>query len=133
MKGIFKKLNLKDQKRIILLNAPESFTPHLLDLNSDVKVSKNVGRIKEIEFVIAFAIKQKEVDEIARKIGPKLFGDAVFWICYPKKSSKKYQCEFNRDTGWNILGNTNWKVCAWSLLMKIGVRCGFGKWSLLRR
>jgi hypothetical protein len=31
--------------------------------------------------------------------------DALFWFAYPKKSSKKYQCEFNRDNGWQSLGD----------------------------
>jgi hypothetical protein len=31
-------------------------------------------------------------------------GDAQLWMVYPKGSSKKYKCEFNRDTGWTALG-----------------------------
>ncbi|MDN3689354.1 hypothetical protein [Cyclobacterium jeungdonense] len=29
----------------------------------------------------------------------------VIWICYPKASSKQYKCDFNRDTGFGILGD----------------------------
>jgi len=29
------------------------------------------------------------------------------WFCYPKGTSKKYKCDFNRDTGWETLGNYN--------------------------
>jgi hypothetical protein len=28
----------------------------------------------------------------------------IIWIAYPKQSSKKYKCEFNRDTGWEVIG-----------------------------
>lgn len=31
--------------------------------------------------------------------------DEVVWLAYPKLSSKKYTCEFNRDTGWQALGD----------------------------
>jgi hypothetical protein len=31
-------------------------------------------------------------------------GDVVIWFAYPKGTSKKYKCEFNRDTGWEIFG-----------------------------
>jgi hypothetical protein len=31
--------------------------------------------------------------------------DEVIWLAYPKLSSKKYTCEFNRDTGWQALGD----------------------------
>lgn len=25
-------------------------------------------------------------------------------MCYPKGTSKRYKCDFNRDTGWAIMG-----------------------------
>ena len=28
----------------------------------------------------------------------------MVWFAYPKGSSKKYKCEFNRDTGWSAVG-----------------------------
>jgi hypothetical protein len=30
-------------------------------------------------------------------------GDAILWMVYPKGTSKKYRCEFNRDSGWAVL------------------------------
>jgi len=27
------------------------------------------------------------------------------WFAYPKGSSKRYKCEFNRDNGWAVLGS----------------------------
>ena len=27
----------------------------------------------------------------------------TLWFAYPKGSSKKFHCEFNRDTGWSVL------------------------------
>jgi hypothetical protein len=27
----------------------------------------------------------------------------VIWFAYPKGSSKRYSCEFNRDSGWNVI------------------------------
>jgi hypothetical protein len=31
-------------------------------------------------------------------------GDAIVWFAYPKGTSKRYTCDFNRDTGWDVLG-----------------------------
>lgn len=31
-------------------------------------------------------------------------GDGVLWFAYPKGTSKRYKCDFNRDNGWEILG-----------------------------
>ena len=30
-------------------------------------------------------------------------GDALLWMVYPKASSRRLCCEFNRDTGWQAL------------------------------
>lgn len=67
-------------------------------------IKQVVGLGDEIEFVLLFATRKEELDTQVRQIAPQLKGDALFWICYPKGSSKKYQCDFNRDTGWAILG-----------------------------
>ena len=40
----------------------------------------------------------------ADAILPKAQGDAVVWFAYPKGTSKRYKCEFNRDTGWAPMG-----------------------------
>jgi hypothetical protein len=44
------------------------------------------------------------VDEAAKAIAGRLEGDALVWFAYPKGTSKKFRCEFNRDTGWAALG-----------------------------
>ena len=103
MSDIFKKLNLKDQKEILVLNAPESFEPELASLD-DVAIRQSLDSIQRIVFSLAFVTKQDEVDNFARSIAKKAEGDAIVWFAYPKASSKKYTCEFNRDTGWAVLG-----------------------------
>jgi hypothetical protein len=61
-------------------------------------------KVKEIAFSLAFVTRQKEVDAIAKTVARKAKGDAIVWFAYPKGTSKKHQCEFNRDTGWAALG-----------------------------
>jgi hypothetical protein len=103
MATVFEKLNLKDQKRLVVLNAPESFEPELAGLRG-VAVVRDLKSASEVEFSLVFVTKQKEVDTIAKAIGRKAAGDAVVWFAYPKGTSKKYKCEFNRDNGWVALG-----------------------------
>jgi hypothetical protein len=103
MSPIFNKLNLKSQTEILVLNAPESFEPELAALNN-VTIRRNAADVKEIGFSLAFVTKQKEVDAIARTVARKATGDAIVWFAYPKGTSKKYKCDFNRDTGWAALG-----------------------------
>lgn len=103
MSPLFKKLNLKDQCQIIVANAPESFDTELEAL-TDVTVERDPQAIETIEFSLAFVTKLAEVEALAHAIAPKAQGDAVIWFAYPKGSSKRYRCEFNRDTGWAVLG-----------------------------
>lgn len=102
MSVIFKKLNLKTQSEILILNAPQSFEPELAVLEN--VVHRNVEGIGSVDFSLAFAITQADVDAITEAVAPKMQGDAILWFAYPKGSSKKYKCEFNRDTGWAKLG-----------------------------
>lgn len=103
MTAIFKKLNLKDQKEILVVNAPESFEPELAALeNVSVLVSLDKG--PQVAFTLAFVTKLAEIERVAEALAKKAPGDAVVWFAYPKGTSKKYKCEFNRDTGWEALG-----------------------------
>jgi hypothetical protein len=104
MDAIFKKLNYKDQPVIFALNAPASFDANLAEMQPLAAIKRSIEPTDEVEFAIAFATKQAEVDAAVHLIAPKLKGDAVLWMCYPKGSSKRYKCEFNRDTGWQAMG-----------------------------
>jgi hypothetical protein len=108
MSEIFKKLNLKDQTEILILNAPASFELELASLPG-VAIQRDIKAVKGIAFSLAFVTKQKEVDTIAKAVARKAKGDAVVWFAYPKGSSKNYQCEFNRDTGWAALGEAGFE------------------------
>jgi hypothetical protein len=100
----FEKLNLKEQKQILVLNAPESFEPELKTLRG-ITVQRDLKNVNQIEFSLAFVTKQKEVDTLGKAIAKKVEGDAVVWFAYAKGSSKKYKSEINRDSGWKILGD----------------------------
>lgn len=104
MSAIFKKLNLKDQSVILVCNAPDSFEPEFASLEN-VSIRRHVAEISEIEFSLAFVMKQQEIDELAGAIAQKTKGDATVWFAYPKGSSKNYKSEITRDTGWAILGD----------------------------
>ena len=98
----FEKLNLKDQTRIMVLNAPASFERELAALRG-VTVLRDVRALDGIGFSLAFVTKQDEVDALGKAVGQKVKGDAVVWFAYPKGSSKKYKSEINRDSGWRVL------------------------------
>jgi hypothetical protein len=102
MPTTFEKLNLKSPKEILVLNAPESFEKELAGLKG-VGVNRQVEKVKKIEFALAFVTKQTEVNRLTKALVARAQGDAILWFAYPKGTSKKYKCDFNRDTGWDDL------------------------------
>lgn len=103
MAGIFEKLQLKDQKEIVVLNAPESFESEMAKLKG-VTIHRGVPSAKEVHFLLAFVMTQPEVDAAVKTIAARATGDAVVWFAYPKGSSKRYTSTINRDSGWDSLG-----------------------------
>jgi hypothetical protein len=103
MPAVFKKLNLKDQREIVVANAPPSFEPEISSL-SGVSVRRSLAGSASVAFSIAFVTKQAEVDALAKQIAERTSGDAVVWLAYPKQSSKRYKSEIDRDHGWASLG-----------------------------
>lgn len=101
---LFKKLNFKGKDPILALNYPDSFERELKAMEAHYTVHRSLLQAEDVlDFVIAFGKTQEEVNSLVRSVGPRLGEDAVFWFCYPKQSSKKYTCEFNRDTGWEVM------------------------------
>jgi hypothetical protein len=109
MNPIFKKLNYKDQPLVVIINAPESFNKEVLDMKTVTKVATGLPKSGPIKFVLAFVTLQQEVDSLTEKIVPLLDKDGLLWFAYPKGSSKRYKCEFNRDSGWAKLGKQNFE------------------------
>lgn len=103
MTPLFNKLNLKGQREIVVLNAPESFEREL-DALQGVTVHRDVAALERVEFAIAFVVTNAQLSEAADAILPKARGDAVVWLAYPKGTSRRYKCEFNRDSGWAPMG-----------------------------
>jgi hypothetical protein len=106
MSPLFKKLNLGTQSTIHVLNAPESFEPELAALDG-VTVKRTIfGRS---EFAMAFVLTQAEFVSASTKLVKACEGDSVLWMVYPKGTSKRYKCEFNRDSGWPELGEAGFE------------------------
>ncbi len=107
MDALFKKLNYKGQQQVVSINHPATFNANLASLAGEAEIITDLAKAEAITFILAFVTQQSEIDRLIPLVAPKLQGDAVVWMCYPKGTSKKYRCDFNRDTGWAILGQYN--------------------------
>jgi hypothetical protein len=123
MPTIFEKLNLKDQREILVLDAPESFVPELAALR-EVTIHRTLRAGGDLHFLLAFVTRKREVDALAPRIAKLAKGDAIVWFAYPKGTSKKYQCDFNRDNGWDAI-----KALGWDTVRAIAID---EDWSALR-
>lgn len=103
MTPLFNKLNFKGQKEICIINAPAEFDQEIVVVKTETKINESLNDCKKTDFVLAFVKTKKEIESFATALQHKLEGDPVIWFAYPKKTSKKYQVEINRDSGWDSL------------------------------
>jgi hypothetical protein len=108
MSQLFAKLNWKGHSPIVVLNAPVSFAGPLADLPG-VQVRTKTDDMDAATFFVAFVTTLAEVESCGKTITDAAAGDAIVWFAYPKQSSKRYRCEFNRDTGWAALGSAGFE------------------------
>ena len=100
--AIFQKLNLKAQREIAVFNVPASFEAELAQLKG-IKILRDVRKPTAIQFALAFVTQQSELNRLSRILADGSEGDALLWFAYPKGTSKRYSCDFNRDTGWQVI------------------------------
>jgi hypothetical protein len=106
MKDLLKKLNYKGQERIALINAEESFNISFKDELKDVLIDKEIDPRYPYDFIIIFVKTISEVELLSPIALHNLLADGVLWFCYPKKTSKKYTSDINRDHGWKSLNDS---------------------------
>lgn len=98
MSELFKKLRVTNQRELLLVNPPEVFRKmaDTFSAESGIVIDLEKGLDKYM-FIMLFVLSLAEVSEQAEVISGSIEDDGVLWICYPKKSSKKYKTELSRD------------------------------------
>jgi hypothetical protein len=106
MENLLAKLNYKGQKRISIINSEEKFVQSISAELRDVTIDQKIDPRYPYEFIIIFVKSISEVEQLAPGTIHNLKADGVLWFCYPKKTSKKYSSDLNRDNGWTILNES---------------------------
>ncbi|MEI8225884.1 MAG: hypothetical protein WCG82_08145 [Bacteroidota bacterium] len=107
MKNLLGKLNYKGQERIAVINAEESFIISLSIELKDVKIDKEIDPRYPYDFIIIYVKSVSEVEFFTPTALHNLMVDGVLWFCYPKKTSKKYSSDIDRDHGWKALNDSD--------------------------
>lgn len=106
MKKLFEKLNYKDQDRIAIINAEEILMNSFTDELSGVIIDKEIDPRFPYSFILIFVKAISEVEFFTPVALHNLMADGVLWFCYPKKTSKKYSSDIDRDHGWKALNDS---------------------------
>jgi hypothetical protein len=97
--AVFVKLNFKQPKSVLIMNAPGSFEPEVRKLPRKI-VNRDLAQVDTVDFALLFVQKRAQVAAVSKALAKKAAGDSVVWFAYPKGTSKSYQSEINRDSGW---------------------------------
>ena len=106
MNNLLDKLNYKGQKRISVINAEGTFVHSIFSELKDVIIDQKIDPRYPYEFIIIFVKSVSEIELIAPTTIHNLKADGVLWFCYPKKTSKKYSSDIDRDHGWKVLNDS---------------------------
>lgn len=102
-------MNYKEQKVIHVINSPASFENDMKEMMAFAGIKKQLKATDKADFIICFCTKLKEVEAAAALAQKTLQEDGLLWMVYPKGTSKKYTCEFNRDKSWESLGKAGFE------------------------
>jgi hypothetical protein len=110
MNELIKKLQYAAEPRVLVLNAPERLTPTLEAWRETARIDLEIENGARYGFVMAFVTTLGQIKALSAKLEHLLeTDDPKLWLAYPKGSSKRYTCEFNRDTGWVSLGEAGFE------------------------
>jgi hypothetical protein len=96
-----KKLRLDGAKKILIINAPESYYSVMAELTFDTIPKPDT--IGKYDFVQVFSENQAEMEKLIVQVGQAGKYDCIFWACYPKGGGK-IKSNMKRETVWEALG-----------------------------
>lgn len=99
MDKLIKKLQIKESGSVLLLNLPGALSPLAgsLDLGKDHSRGE-----KPYDLIMVFSLSITQAEESIKESIGSLAEDGLYWFCYPKKSSKNYSSDLNRDLSWPL-------------------------------
>ncbi len=103
MQELLKKLNFREHKKVLIVNAPKSFDRYIDKIRESAEVFQDIESSIRFDFILVFFFHRQQIDYLVPRIMDLLKNDEILWFSYPKKSAKNYVVDFNRDSGWEIM------------------------------
>ncbi|WP_423800209.1 DUF3052 domain-containing protein [Neobacillus sp. SAB-20_R2A] len=106
--SVLKKLQFKDQGQpVFIVNAPQSYDEAIRTFEGEVHCEAVMERY---DFVQVFGTSNEELGALAKSAEKFVKEDGLFWLCYPKKSSKTYKgSDCSRDTVMYLLADEGYE------------------------
>ena len=98
--SLIKKLGLKPGQRALLMNAPDGYRDLLGALPEGVELHDQPEG--SYDFIQLFIRNKAQLEHDAPVAIAALKQDGMFWISYPKQSSK-VPTDITRDRGWDVV------------------------------
>jgi len=80
-----KKLGIKENSRIALINAPKDFARALGELPDNAQIVTRVT--KPLDIALLFVVTERALLRDFHKLAKKLASNGMIWVAWPKKSS----------------------------------------------
>ncbi len=103
---LFKKLRVPENGDLLIINAPDNYSMLIRSSVKNQIIIQPEGKL--YGFIHLFATQRKELEEQIKELLLNLQPDGIFWISYPKKSSK-INTNISRNDSWDILKVFNYR------------------------
>jgi len=99
--NLLERLQYTEQKNILIQGLPSSIEKQF----AKIAFAKNVTpllKTRKIDFALVFAVNVNQLTSILRDVLPALHTEGVFWIAYPKSTSK-ISTDLSRACSWDCV------------------------------
>jgi len=104
---LLEKLQLKDEKNILIQGLPSSVEKQFVKVNFAKNVTPLI-RSKKLDFALVFALSQQQLNNILKEVFPAITPETKLWIAYPKTTSKIVS-DLNRESSWEVLTKNDYE------------------------
>jgi len=108
-----RKLGIKPGSRVCLIDAPAGYKRLLAPIPERVRFLERLDQATDV--IHAFTTSRSALSKTLSACSGKMRSDAVFWISWPKKTSKQARTDMSEDAIRELalpIGLVDVKVCA---------------------
>lgn len=107
LQTVLEKLQIKDEKNILVQGLPSSIEKQFIKLNFAKSVTPLL-KSRKIDLALVFAISKSQLSQILHAVLPAMSEEGKLWIAYPKPTSK-IASDLCRDCQWKDMSGIGYE------------------------